>query len=77
MAKSTTKTTFVVFLGPAGSESDLEPMKLYRVLEAQPGDPKDYMRVVDESGEDYLYPTKHFAIISLPQKVKTILQAAS
>ncbi len=51
-------------------------MKLYRVMEPQPGDPKNYLRVLDESGEDYLYPAKHFAPITVPEKVKAMLQAS-
>ncbi len=70
MTKSSTKTTFVVYVGSADAETDLQPMKLYQRLEAQPDDPANYWRVLDESGEDYLYPARYFVPISVPQKVK-------
>jgi len=49
----------------------LELHKIYRVLPdndaAQEGD----LRIVDESGEDYLYPAQWFAAVDLPRRVKT------
>jgi len=66
----------VVYLGPADPQSDLEPMKLYRVVAAEPGDPEDHLRVIDESGEDYLYPAKLFAELSVPKRVEDALPTA-
>jgi len=46
---------------------DLEPRKVYQVLEDPSAREEGYVRVVDESGEDYLYPAKCFAAIELPK----------
>lgn len=45
---------------------DLEPRKVYQVLEDASAMKDGYVRVVDESGEDYLYPAEYFIPIELP-----------
>ena len=47
---------------------DLEIRKLYRVLPDQRAAKEDYLRIVDESGEDYLHPASYFVAVRLPQK---------
>lgn len=68
---------FAVCINNADYPASLELHKIYRVLPdedaAQDGD----LRVIDESGEDYLYPATYFVIIDLPQEVeKSLLHAA-
>ncbi len=46
---------------------DLEPRKVYRVLPDPRAARDGYLRVVDESGEDYLYPEAYFVPVDLPQ----------
>lgn len=46
-------------------EDDFEPNKLYPILEPLENDPKEHLRIVDESGEDYLYPEIYFQIIQV------------
>ena len=53
----------------------LDLRKIYRVLPPEGNDPKDYVRVVDESGEDYLYHKKGFELIDLPQRTERKLLA--
>jgi hypothetical protein len=43
-----------------GYEVSLEPMKIYRLLPDTKGSEVGFIRVVDESGEDYLYPSEMF-----------------
>jgi hypothetical protein len=50
----------VVCVSNEGYEASLEPRKLYELAPAEANDPTGWLRVVDESGEDYLYPTKLF-----------------
>src|SRR6476619_7189322 len=45
---------------------DLEPRKLYRILPDKKATAEGYLRVIDESGEDYLYPVDYFAIVRVP-----------
>ena len=64
---------FVVCIENAGYPASLELHKLYRILAdvdaARDGD----VRIVDESGEDYLYPAEWFAALELPRRVKSSL----
>lgn len=65
----TTKTNlqFVVCLRNNGYEASLEPRKLYQTLPDKEAESHKMLRVVDESGEDYLFPASLFSPISLPQ----------
>ncbi len=47
---------------------DLEVGKLYVVLPPEPRDGLDDIRVVDESGEDYLYPSSWFVEVDVPEE---------
>lgn len=49
---------------------DLEKRKVYRVLLDEEAKKEGYLRVIDESGEDYLYPESYFAFIKLPRKAE-------
>jgi len=56
---------------------DLEPRKVYQVLPDEAAAADGYIRVIDESGEDYLYPEVYFLPIELPQAAaKALLSAA-
>ena len=56
---------------------DLEPRKVYRVLPDEAAAEDGYLRVIDESGEDYLYPTDYFVPIELPQAAEKALLSAA
>ena len=56
-----------------GYLASLELRKLYRVLEDTFANQHDMIRVVDESGEDYLYPTEFFVALDLPASVAKVL----
>jgi len=51
-------------------EGDFEPNKLYPILEPLKNDPSEHLRIVDESGEDYLYPEIYFQIVNLNQQAQ-------
>jgi hypothetical protein len=55
--------------------ADLEVRKVYRVLHDKDAAAAGYMRVIDESGEDYLYPVGYFVSVELPPKAKRVLTA--
>lgn len=48
---------------------DLELNKVYPVVEAEDNDPESYVRIIDESEEDYIYPRSMFEMIELPNQV--------
>jgi len=67
---------FVVCVNNSEYE-DLEVRKLYQVLPDEAAAADGLLRVVDESGEDYLYPAELFFQIELPQAIeKALLPAA-
>jgi hypothetical protein len=53
---------------------DLEKRKIYQVLPDEEAEKEGYIRVIDESGEDYLYPKPYFIVIPLPREAKEALQ---
>jgi hypothetical protein len=55
---------------------DLERRKIYQVLPDQHAEQEGYLRVIDESGEDYLYPQSYFIFIQLPREAQEALRAA-
>ena len=56
---------------------DLETRKIYRVVPDESATADGYVRVIDESGEDYLYPKDYFVVIELPQAVQKALLSAA
>ena len=58
---------FVVCINNEGYPASLELRKIYRTLPDQKAKKHSMLRVVDESGEDYLYPESCFVPIKLPQ----------
>ena len=55
---------------------DLEKRKIYQTLPDDEAKKEGYLRVVDESGEDYLYPQSYFVLIPLPREAQEALQVA-
>ncbi len=59
-----------------GADDDVEVRKAYQVLPAAPNE-AGFLRVIDESGEDYLYPSENFVMIEVPRGAEAaLLQAA-
>lgn len=61
------KRLFVVCVKNEGYTASLEPRKIYQVLADDRAAEHGLIRVIDESGQDYLYPADYFAVIELPQ----------
>jgi hypothetical protein len=76
MATRSTRKRFVVCLRNKGYEVSLERRKIYQVLPDPEAMKHKQIRVIDESGEDYLYPQNFFASIELPQPLRRAVQAA-
>ncbi|MCI0381177.1 MAG: hypothetical protein L0215_26630 [Gemmataceae bacterium] len=75
MTKQKTKNRFAVCIANDGCD-DLKVWKLYRVLPDAKAAEEDFLRVVDESGEDYLYPEARFVVVHLDAKTAKKLLAA-
>lgn len=61
---------FAVCLDNRGNEASLIQGKVYRVVRDARAAKDDLIRIVDESGEDYLFAKQQFAFVNLPQAVK-------
>jgi len=71
MKRQKTESRFVVCIRNEDSE-DLEPRKIYQVLPDESSN-DGYIRVIDDSGEDYLYPQDYFVPIELPRAAQKAL----
>ena len=71
--KNTSLSRFAICLNNKGSE-DLIVRKVYQTLPDEKAEKDGLVRVVDESGEDYLYPASYFFQLDLPQKIKRSLR---
>ncbi|MBA3711604.1 MAG: hypothetical protein H0W76_04035 [Pyrinomonadaceae bacterium] len=76
MKSKKTDARFVVCVRNEGCE-DLEVRKIYQVLPDESAAEDGYIRVVDESGEDYLYPAGYFFAVELPRAAEEALLSAA
>lgn len=74
--KKKTTIRYVICVRTEGTE-DLEVCKIYRVLSDESALARGHLRVIDESGEDYLYPADWFVMVEVPEEVERALDAAS
>ena len=68
---------FVICVQNEGYPASLELWKVYRVVPDEKAARHQLIRVIDESGEDYLYAESYFVPIKLPQAVEEALLRAS
>ncbi|MEA2934052.1 MAG: hypothetical protein QOD74_698 [Variibacter sp.] len=67
---------FAICVDNEGYAAALEKRKIYVVLPDENAEAQGLFRVLDESGDDYLYPKAFFRPIALPQSVKKAVLAA-
>ena len=77
--KDTTDQTqqFALCLNNDGYPASLEVGKLYRVVPDEEATAHGYLRIIDESGEDYAFTADRFHMVHLPHAVGQALLAAS
>ena len=68
---------YAVCIRNEGNEASLERNKLYVVLPDRKAQADGLVRVIDEDGEDYLYPADWFVAVEVPRVVKLSLLRAS
>ena len=76
MSRQVLETKFVLCIRNDECE-DLERGKVYSTWPDAKAAAEGYLRVVDESGEDYLYPESYFVFVRLPRHAQEALVAAS
>ncbi len=70
-------TQLVVCIDNEGYLASLEKRKIYLALRDAVAEKRGLVRVIDESGDDYLYPRAFFRSLALPQSVKRAVLAAA
>lgn len=75
--KHHTETQFAVCIHNEEYTASLEIRKIYQVLVDPQATEHQLLRVVDESGEDYLYPAAYFVPVALPQAAVEVFEAAA
>ena len=78
MKRPESRPRFVVCVNNKDYPASLELRKLYQVVADEAAAKHHQLRVIDESGEDYLYPEEYFVPVQLPQAAeRAILHAAN
>jgi archaellum component FlaG (FlaF/FlaG flagellin family) len=72
-----TEARFVVCVKNKGYAASLELRKLYQLVVDGDAAKVGQIRVVDESGEDYLYPEEYFVPVELPQSAEKAVRRAA
>jgi hypothetical protein len=70
MQSANTETQYVVCISNKDYPTSLETRKIYQTIPDSDAVKHQMIRVIDESGEDYLYPSNFFILIQLPKAVK-------
>lgn len=70
--QETLKQKFVICIKNNNYSASLELRKIYQVIEDEKAAEHRHLRVIDESGEDYLYPTDYFVPIEVPQAAEKV-----
>jgi hypothetical protein len=68
------KRHFMICVNNRGYEASLEVRKIYEVINDKAAEKHRQLRVIDESGEDYLFPDDYFAPVRLPSVTKEKLE---
>jgi len=68
---------FVLCVRNGTYKASLEPRKIYRVVDDPQAEARSLVRVIDESGEDYLFPARLFVPIELPARAMPAFSASS
>ena len=74
MKRLSTGSRYAVCIANGGCD-DLIPRKLYQVICDPRAEADALVRVIDESGEDYLYPAEQFMLIDLPEGIQRALSS--
>jgi hypothetical protein len=69
---------FAICINNGGYVDDLKMRTVYQVLPDESAARSNYIRVIDETGEDYLYPAEYFVFVEVPpEAAKTLMLTAS
>jgi hypothetical protein len=63
------KSRFAICVDNSDYPASLELHKIYRVMPDEDAKKDGDLRIIDESGEDYLYPSEYFLLIDIPRGI--------
>lgn len=69
MTQETIQRYFAVCINNADYKASLILKKIYEIIPDESASQDDFVRIVDESGEDYLYHKAHFIVVEFPTEV--------
>ena len=72
----TSDKKFALCIDNSDYKASLITRKVYEIIPDEKGSEDDLIRIIDESGEDYLYHKSHFVLVEFPQEVEKALIAA-
>ena len=75
MERQSSEATLAICIDNTDYELSLERRKVYAVLPDAEAAKHNYVRVVDETGEDYLFPAGRFVLLNLPPEVQAAVLA--
>jgi hypothetical protein len=73
MTKPKTTPRYAICVENSEYPASLELHKLYRVLPDEDAEQDGDLRIIDESGEDYLYPAEYFVLVDVPRDTARVL----
>lgn len=76
LTKKKTAPKFVICIDK-GDEDLLTPRKIYEVLSDENSERSGYLRIIDDEGEDYLYPAKYFIFVVFTPEVSRAIQESA
>lgn len=71
--RKSSRPRFAICVNNSEYPASLELHKLYRVLADAEAERDGDLRIIDESGEDYLYPEEYFLLVNLPAETSRTL----
>ena len=77
MVRKRSQRTYLFCLDNSGYPASLEARKIYRAIPDAAAKSRGFVRVIDESGEDYLYRAERFVAVRLPMKASRVVAGAS
>jgi hypothetical protein len=73
MENQNTEARFAICINDGGYVDDLKVRTVYQILPDESAARSNYVRVIDETGEDYLYPANLFALIEVSREAEEAL----
>ena len=76
MSKLESVTAYVLCIDDGGYPESLEVRKVYALVHDERAKRRHHLRIIDETGEDYLYPAKLFVPIQMPAEAARLLSSS-